>query len=498
MRLRDVIIETPGAKLVRDAEITGVTYDSRKVKPGFLFVAIPGTEQDGRTFISDAKRRGASAVVTEASGLPYGIDPKMGFADVPDARKALSSVSSLFYGEPSRSLLVVGVTGTKGKTTTCHLVKEVLDATGEKTGLLGTVHTIVGDEERPAGRTTPEATDLHSLMHDMVLAGSTAVTMEVSSHGLALGRVQDIQFDAAVLTNIGRDHLDFHKTMEDYVAAKRHLFTLTGKSKTKGRGGPVLVVNGDDSHAGSFTEGTGVPPITYGVSPGVSVRAENLILDRSGTTFTVNFAGHRERVRISLPGTFNVYNALSAASVAFGLGKDPAAIAAGLAAAKRVRGRVEVVPGPGEYSVWVDYAHTPESLRDILALAREMTQARVIAVFGCGGDRDSGKRPVMGRIAGDMADLVVITNDNPRTEDQDRILDQIEAGIRESKGASAFLRIKDRAEAIGEAVKLAGPGDIVVLAGKGHETYQEFGDRTVHFDDVEVALLAMRSRSRDS
>jgi UDP-N-acetylmuramoyl-L-alanyl-D-glutamate--2,6-diaminopimelate ligase len=495
MRLSDVLRETTGVRLVRDASISGVTYDSRAVKPGFLFVAIPGTELDGREFIPDAAGRGASAVVTESDGVPEGVAPGMGFAAVPDARRALSQASNLFYGEPSRSLLVVGVTGTKGKTTVCHLVKSVLDACGEKTGLIGTVHNIVGDEERPVQRTTPESTDLDSLMRDMVDLGSTAVVMEVSSHALALQRVEDILFDVAVFTNIGRDHLDFHKTMEGYASAKRHLFEMLKKSAGKGRGGPVAAINADDPYAGFFTGGTSAHVVTYGLSHEAQVRAVDAALDRNGTVFTLSFAGRPEQVRLPLPGRFNMYNAMAAASVAFGLGKDPALIAAGLRAAKRVRGRVEVVQGPGQYSVWVDYAHTPESLRDILVLAREMTGSRVIAVFGCGGDRDSGKRPVMGKIAGDMADFTIVTDDNPRTEDEDRILDQIEAGLKEGKGASAFMRIKDRKQAIAEAIGRAGPGDIVVLAGKGHETYQQFKDRTVHFDDVEEAQSAMRSKS---
>jgi UDP-N-acetylmuramoyl-L-alanyl-D-glutamate--2,6-diaminopimelate ligase len=496
MRLSDILRETGGVRLVRDASMTGIAYDSRAVKPGFLFVAIPGTELDGRKFIPEAARMGASAVVTEGEGVPDGVGADMGFAAVPDARRALSQASNLFYGEPSKSLLVVGVTGTKGKTTTCHLVKSVLDECGEETGLIGTVHNIVGDEERPVQRTTPESTDLASLMREMVDVGSTAVTMEVSSHALALYRVEDVVFDAAVFTNIGRDHLDFHRTMEDYAGSKRRLFEMLEKSRRKGRGGPVAALNADDPYAGFFAQGLKDPAVTYGLSPRAHVWADGIALGRTGTEFTAAFGGRREGVRLALPGQFNVYNALAAAAVAFGLGKDPARIAEGLSAARRVRGRVEVVPGPGDYSVWVDYAHTPESLKDILDLARETTGSRVIAVFGCGGDRDSGKRPVMGRIAGDIADLTIITDDNPRTEDEDRILDQIEAGISESIGASRFLRIKDRREAIIEAIGRAHPGDIVVLAGKGHETYQQFKDRTVHFDDVEEALSAMRSRSR--
>ena len=495
MLLSEALRETKGSRVYRDISVAGVAYDSRAVRPGFLFVAIPGTQLDGRKFIPDACSRGASAIVAESDGIPEGVGPDIGFASVPDARRALSQISNLFYGEPSRSLLVVGVTGTKGKTTTCHLLKSVLDACGEKTGLIGTVHNIVGDEERPVRRTTPESTDLAALMREMVDAGSTAVTMEVSSHALSLMRVEDIAFDGAVITNIGRDHLDFHGTMENYVAAKRHLFELLCPSGAKGRGGPVAAVNLDDPYAGRFLGISGGREVTYGLTPDAEVSARDLSMDPARTSFTLVFPTASERVSMPLPGRFNVYNALAAASVAYGLGKSPQSIALGLSRAPKVKGRVEVVPGPGNYSVWVDYAHTPESLRDVLALAREMAGGKVIAVFGCGGDRDRGKRPVMGRISGDMADFTIITDDNPRTENEDFILDQIEEGILQSRGSRAYLRVKDRRQAIREAVMRAGDGDIVVLAGKGHETYQEFADRTIHFDDAEEALAAMRERA---
>ena len=489
MRLFDVLRETPGALLERDAEITGITYDSRAVRPGYLFVAVVGTELDGRRFIPDAVARGAAAVVTEpGDGATAGVVQDVGFALVPDARRALSQASNLFYQEPSKSLAVVGVTGTKGKTTTCHLVKAALDACGEKTGLVGTLHNIVGKEERPVLRTTPESAEIHSLMREMVDVGSTAVTMEVSSHALVLQRVEDIRFAAAVLTNIGHDHLDFHKTLDSYAGAKRHLFELLQE-------GSVAVLNSDEPFFPFFASAASVPVITYGLGEKSNVRAEGLDMDGNGTSFSADFEGKREKVRLSLPGRFNVYNALAAAAAAYGLGKDTAAIAAGLSSAARVRGRVEVVSGPGDFTVWVDYAHTPESLRDVLALAREVSKGKVIAVFGCGGDRDNEKRPVMGKVAGDIADFVVLTDDNPRTEDEDRILDQIEVGVKESRSACAFSRVRDRREAIHLAVNLAGDGDVVVLAGKGHETYQRFKDATVDLDDTQVAADAMRSRA---
>lgn len=472
-----------------DVDIAGIAYDSRAVRSGYVFFAIPGTMQDGRRFIPDAAAKGAVAVVTESPrggklAVPPGVVPVL----VPHARRALSRASSLFYGEPSKSLAVVGVTGTKGKTTTCHMVKSVLDACGEKTGLIGTIHNIVGDEERPVTRTTPESTDLHSLMREMVDLGSTAATMEVSSHALALGRVEDLRFRAAVLTNVGRDHLDFHGTVENYAGAKRRLFEMLPE-------GGVAVLNRDEPMYEFFREAVRVPLVTYGLAGGAEVTAGGLRMDGNGSEFDLRAGGRSEKVRLGLPGRFNIYNALAAAAAAYGMGKDLAAIARGLSGTPGVRGRVEVVKAPGDFAVWVDYAHTPESLENILSLAREVAKGRVIAVFGCGGDRDSGKRPEMGKIAGDIADYVVITDDNPRTEDEDQILDQLEEGLRASAHASGFSRKKDRAEAIRLAVEMAGPGDIVVIAGKGHETYQEFRDCVIDFDDASVAAKAMRERA---
>lgn len=489
MRLSKVLQDVAAEFLGSDIDITGIAYDSRAARPGYAFFAIPGTVQDGRKYIPDALTKGAVAVVTERpEGKSLEVPRGVTLVLVPDARRALSSASNLFYGEPSKSLAVVGVTGTKGKTTTCHMVKSVLDGCGERAGLIGTLHNIVGDEERPVTRTTPESTDLHYLLREMVDRGSTAATIEVSSHALVLSRVEDLRFRAAVLTNVGRDHLDFHGTVENYAEAKRHLFEMLP-------GDGVAVLNKDEPLFGFFKEVVRVPLVTYGLGGGAEVTAEGLRMDASGSEFCLRAGGRSERVKLGLPGRFNVYNALAAAAAAYGMGKDLAAIARGLSATPGVRGRVEVVKGPGDFTVWVDYAHTPESLESILNLAREVTKGRLITVFGCGGDRDAGKRPKMGKIAGDIADYVVITDDNPRTEDEDRILDHIEEGLRSSAGASRFSRIKDRAEAIRMAIRMAGPGDIVVIAGKGHETYQEFKDCTIDFDDASVAANAMRERA---
>ncbi|MGI6663113.1 MAG: UDP-N-acetylmuramoyl-L-alanyl-D-glutamate--2,6-diaminopimelate ligase [Bacillota bacterium] len=502
MRLSTVLKDMPGSEVIRDAEITGIAYDSRTVSRGHAFFAIPGLKDDGRRYIPHALSRGASAVVTNLGGAfretgALGVPEETGLAVVKDPRRALSSAASCYYGYPSRALTVIGITGTKGKTTTCHLIRSVLEACGQKTGLIGTVHNIVGDEERPVTRTTPESLELQSLLSEMVAKECQAATMEVSSHALDLCRVEDILFDAAVFTNIGWDHLDFHGTIEAYAGAKARLFELLQKSRgLKKKERPlVAAINADDDYAPLFREKATGRVVAYGLGDDAEVRAEDVRTDPRGTSFTLVCGKTRRKVRSVLIGRFNVLNSLAAASVAYGFGFDLDDIARGLESAKSVRGRVELVPGSDRFSVWVDYAHTPESLRNILALAREMTTGRVIVVFGCGGDRDAGRRPVMGKLAGDMADLVVITNDNPRTEDEDKILDDIESGLKESRGGSSYLRIKDRRAAINEAIGRARPGDVVVLAGKGHETYQIIGEETHHFDDAEEARKAILAAS---
>ncbi len=486
MRLSSILERTTGASIKADSPVTGIAYDSRSVKGGDAFFAIVGTARDGRRYVPDALQKGAAAVVTE-EGPIAGVPAGTGLAFVPDARLALSQASDLFFGEPSKSLSVVGITGTKGKTTTCHLAKAVLDRSGEKTSLLGTLHNIIGDEERAVSRTTPESRDIHSMMREMVDVGSTAATMEVSSHAVVLKRVANVRFRVATLTNIGHDHLDFHGSIEAYTAAKRQLFETLPD-------GAVAVLNSDDPFFEFFRRGCKTPVVTYGFAANAEVTAQDVVMERDRSFFTVVADGRREPVALGLPGRFNIYNALAAAASGIAMGKDLSTIGAGLSSAGPVRGRVEVVEGPGDFSVWVDYAHNPESLENVLHLAREVTKGRLIVVFGCGGDRDAKKRPEMGKIAGDIADYVVITDDNPRSENEDSILDQIETGLRNSANAACFSRNKDRREAIRLAVSLAGPGDLVVVAGKGHETYQEFKDAILDFDDVSVAREAMEDR----
>jgi UDP-N-acetylmuramoyl-L-alanyl-D-glutamate--2,6-diaminopimelate ligase len=480
------------AYLMQDCDVTGIAYDSREVKEGFLFVAIKGYELDGHIFVGDAFSRGASGVVVQDR---VSVPPGKGLAVVADSRFALSHLSAEFYRNPSRDLLVVGITGTKGKTTTCHMIKQMLEASGYSTGLVGTVQNIIGNECRPVRHTTPEALDLFEMQREMVDKGCKAVTMEVSSHALSLSRVSHVDFDIAVFTNIGTDHLDFHNTLDDYVKAKGKLFESLGKRALPGKEfKPLAILNRDDRFCDYFESVTSTDTITYGFSQEADVRAHEAETGPKGSVFTLSFAGKDRRVRIGLPGKFNIANALAASALGFGIGMGIDEVAVVLSELKGVRGRAELVPESSEFTVWVDYAHTPESLRDILMTARDVSENRVIAVFGCGGDRDKHKRPIMGRIAGEIADLVVITDDNPRTEDEDEILDQIEIGVREAQEANpnlVYRRIKDRRKAISEAVSLASKGDIVVLAGKGHETYQIFKNKTVHFDDAEEVRKAI-------
>ncbi len=487
-----------GVHLAHDCHVKGIAYDSRDVREGYIFVAIKGYKLDGHTFISEAFARGASGVVVqERVSVPSG----KGLAVVKDSRFALSHLACKFYGNPSKGLLVAGITGTKGKTTVCHMVKQMLEALGYTSGLAGTVHNIVGSDIRPVARTTPESSDLLSLQREMADKGCTAMAMEVSSHALALSRVSHVKFDIAVFTNIGTDHLDFHKTIENYVEAKGRLFNMLSEANGHGNGRcvPFAVLNRDDPYCDYFMSVTQARAITYGFSENADVRACGPVTGPRQSRFTLCFGGDRQDVKIGLPGRFNIENSLAASAVGFGLGMTMDSVAQVLANLEGVRGRAELVPGAQDFTVWVDYAHTPESLRDILKTATDVSENRVIAVFGCGGDRDKHKRPMMGRIAGDIADVVVITNDNPRTENQHDILDQVELGVLEARAEKpglTYIRMSDRREAIYKAVSLARKGDVVVIAGKGHETYQVFAHETIHFDDVEEAVNAITANRR--
>ncbi|MBE3520282.1 MAG: UDP-N-acetylmuramoyl-L-alanyl-D-glutamate--2,6-diaminopimelate ligase [Firmicutes bacterium] len=498
MLLSEIASGISGVEVLKDAQVTGVSYDSRRVKPGDLFVAIKGFRFDGHDFLEDALRKGATAVLVEKGReLPV---VAAGVALAEDTRLALAGVSAAFYGHPSRNLTVIGVTGTKGKTTTTHLIRNVLRQAGIDTGLVGTVHNLVGDEVLPVVHTTPEAPELQSLLARMVSAGCSAVVMEVSSHALVLHRVAQTAFDVAVLTNIGRDHLDFHPSFEDYLEAKKKLFRMLGESHP---GHPperkFSVVNLDDPESSGFIESSPVRCVTFGIKKEATVRGCDISLQPAATEFSLVVGARSLRVRLSMPGRFNVYNALAAASVAHGMGIDLETVACALENSTSVRGRAEVVDEGQPFTVLVDYAHTPDSLENVLEMIRETSNGEVIVIFGCGGDRDRGKRPLMGKVAATLADHVILTSDNPRSEEPEAIIEEIEGGVLEAVRCSAgrarlkdYRKIVSRFDAIKEGIRMARPGDVVLIAGKGHETYQVFKDRTVAFDDVAVSRQILR------
>ncbi len=444
-----------------DVVVTAVDHDSRAVGPGSLFCALPGAVTDGHDHAPAAVAAGAVAVVVERD---LGLDVPQIL--VPDARSAMGRLAAAFFDHPSRHLAVVGVTGTNGKTTVVHLLAAVLEHAGRGTGVLGTL---------TGARTTPEATELQARLADWVADGTSTVAMEVSSHALELRRVTGTWFTVAVFTNLSQDHLDFHVTMERYFAAKARLFE-PGRTA-------LAVVNRDDPYGRRLLDQVAVPAVAW--SP---ADATDLELRVDGSSFT----WRGEPVELALAGRFNVANAVAAAEAALALGLDAATVAAGLGSARPVRGRFEPVAGPGEVAVLVDYAHTPDGLEQALTSARELTGGRLLVVFGCGGDRDRDKRPLMGAVADRLADVVVVTSDNPRSEDPAAIIEAVTNGIEREND---LVVDPDRARAIARAVALAGPGDLVVVAGKGHETTQDLGDHVIDFDDREVAATALHHRA---
>lgn len=461
----------------RAITVEGITCDSRQVEPGFLFVAIEGFKTDGHRFIEDAVSRGASALVVQKQ-VP--VPREIPWVQIPDTRRGLALMAARFYGFPCHKMQVIGVTGTNGKTTTTHMIKAVLDEAGKKTGLIGTIHNMVGERILPVTHTTPESVDLEKLLAQMVEEQVETAVMEVSSHALALSRVEGCRFDVAVFTNITQDHLDFHRDMEDYLAAKMKLFTGAG----------VSVINADDPHSPRVVEGSTGKIITYGIEKNADVMARDIRVTPGGVSFMAVGSRGAVRVNLQLTGLFNVYNSLAAFAVGVEEGLKPADIKRALEKVKGVPGRFELVNKGQQFAVIVDYAHTPDGLQNILSTAREFTRGRLITVFGCGGDRDRTKRPLMGEIGVSMSDMAVITSDNPRTEDPEKIIEDILAGVEEVKHAR-YTVIQDRRSAIACAIKSARPGDVVVIAGKGHETYQEINGERYHFDDREEAGIIL-------
>ena len=475
MRLRELFGKAAPAG--PDVEVTALALDNRRVVPGSVFFCVRGFTRDGHDFAPDAVQRGAVALVADH---PLGLGvPEVVVADV---RAAMAPAAARLHGDPTATLRTVGVTGTNGKTTTAYLVRALLEAAGEQTGLLGTVKSVIGGVEHEVARTTPEAIDLQAAFAAMRDGGDTHCVMEVSSHALALGRADAIHWAAAIFTNLTQDHLDFHPTMEDYYLAKRRLF--------EARPG-VAVINVDDPYGARLAgELDGLAAVvTFGIdAPDADLRATDVLSDFAGSTFC---AGGLE-LRSPLPGRFNVLNVLGAVATARALGVDDETIVAALPAAGRVPGRFEPVDEGQQFAVLVDYAHTPDSLENVLAAARPLTRGRLLCVFGCGGDRDRGKRPQMGEISARLADHTIVTSDNPRSERPEAIVEEIMAGIEDRSATEAIV---DRRAAIEHAIELAAPGDVVVVAGKGHEQGQEVaGGHKLPFDDVTVAREALRAR----
>lgn len=490
LTLAELAARLPGCRLSGDPSvaISEVGHDSRSLKPGSLFVAIRGLVIDGNGFVDAALRKGALAVASE--GAPRAGTP---WLQVPDAREALAVLSAVVLGEPAQGLELVGITGTNGKTTTACLIDAALRASGRRVGLLGTVQYRIGERLAEAVRTTPESSDLQALLREMADAGCSHAVLEVSSHSLALKRVHGCAFKVAVFTNLTRDHLDFHGDMDGYFAAKRLLFDAYLRPDGH------AIVNADDDRATELVQISRGKIWTYSLCRLADLKAEGIRLTLDGTHFLAKTPVGSFEVATPLLGRFNVQNLLAALGASLALGVPAETALGGLVSLAGVPGRLERVEAGQDFTVIVDYAHTDDALKNLLETLRELNPRRVLTVFGCGGDRDRSKRPLMGAVASRLSDVVIVTSDNPRSEPAEAILDEIERGMNGGRGGERY-RIVDRRDAIAKALELAGAGDVVVIAGKGHETSQVLRDRTIPFDDRQVARealgrLAVRGRA---
>jgi len=466
-----------------DREVESIAYDSRRVQSDTLFVAIRGEKSDGHQFVDQAIEQGASVIVAEREI----VSPRATCLVVDDSRGALADLSAAFYGMPARKLKMAAVTGTNGKTTTTFLIKHICEKAGVRCGLLGTVQYEIGDRILPAIRTTPEALDIQELLAQIVNAGGRAAAMEVSSHALAQERTRGIEWDVAVFTNLTQDHLDFHGTMENYFEAKAKLFLQLPSQSKKKRASAVI--NIDDRYGEKLLdriEGKS-PVITYGLGLHADFRASNYRTEFAGTSYQLDARGRSYLVRVPLIGRFNVANSMAALAAATALGVNLRDGVLSLARAPQVPGRLELVPAKRQFQIFVDYAHTDDALRNVLKTLRELRPRKLIVVFGCGGDRDRKKRPLMARVADELADHAIITSDNPRKENPDAIINEVEKGFR----STHYEKIADRTEAIRHAAAMAQARDLVLIAGKGHEKYQEFADHNIPFDDIQVARRAL-------
>ena len=481
MKLKDLLRGIPVLSATADleTEIPGVSYDSRTTAPGELFVAMTGFAADGHAFIPKAMERGAAAVVCERP--PEGAVP---YVQVENSRRALAVLGANFFGHPAEKMTMIGVTGTNGKTTTTYLLKAILETVlGARVGLIGTNQNMIGREVLPTERTTPESFELQALFARMLRSGCTHVVMEVSSHALALDRVYGVPYAVGVFTNLTQDHLDFHGTMESYCDAKALLFRMCEKG----------AVNQDDPWTPRLTQAASCALYTYGEGDGADLRAEDIHLASDHIAFTAVTAEERVPIRVNIPGGFMVYNTLDALAAARLMGISLEQSAAVLSAVPPVKGRVEVVPTPGkDYTILIDYAHSPDGLENVLKSVKGFAKGRTVALFGCGGDRDRTKRPKMGKIAADIADFVVVTTDNPRTEKPGDIIADILPGLAGSK--TPCVVVEDRVEAIHYCMDHARPGDVIVLCGKGHETYQEIDHVKHHMDEREIVADHLAAR----
>ena len=478
MQLRNLLDEVRLVEFYgnQELEITGLSYSSKNIEPGYVFFALKGQKADGHDFLAEVTEKGASLVVSER---PRPAELNINWLQVLEVREAMAQMAASFYGHPSLKLKTIGITGTKGKTTTSYLLEHILKTAGLVPGVMGTIEYRWKDKKILAERTTPESVDIQRILKEMVDDGVSHCVMEVSSHSLDLKRVFRIGFDLAIFTNLSGEHLDYHENMDKYFAAKKKLFFLNHKRQAS-------IVNIDDPWGEKLIAELPMKTITYGFRAEAIIRAENFTLEENGMKATVSFPGGTLNLKTSLLGKHNLYNILAAISAALVLGVTPSTIGKAISTAGCIPGRFEVVPSNLGFKVVVDYAHTDAALENLLLTVKSLNPKRIILVFGCGGDRDRSKRPRMGEVAARMADWTILTSDNPRSEDPERIIDEIEQGFLRA-GSKNYERETERRKAIEKALRLAKKGDFVLIAGKGHENYQIFRDKTIHFSDVEEA-----------
>ena len=483
-RLSELALLIPDAKIIgADVEISGIEHDSRKVAAGNLFVCMEGAHVDGHKFIPQAVERGAVAILTTRKNFEP--PEKISVLIVPDMLNSLAVIVPYFYEYPSRKMRVIGITGTNGKTTTSYLLREIFTCAGFKVGLIGTIQTLIGEESYPVRNTTPNVIDLQKLLLEMLNKKVQVAVMEVSSHALAENRVAGVEFDAAIFTNLTQDHLDFHKTMENYLRAKAKLFDMVSRRGRKEN--KTAIINVDDAASDEILRHCPCKKITYGLKEGANLRGTEINLRANGMNFSL--LPFPFSLSLHLTGIFNVYNVMAAIGAATAENIRLDVIKRALENFKSVPGRFERIFSDKPFAIIVDYAHTPDGVKNVLETARQIAKGKIITVIGCGGDRDNKKRPIMGALATELSDKVILTSDNPRTEDPEKILDDVESGISKKN----YERVTDRRAAIFKAVELADAGDVILILGKGHENYQILKNGTIHFDDREIAQEAIKT-----